>query len=115
MPWTWEGYILRHYLVWDKIIQNCLKMNANNTYDYDLFMREKLKKKNFLEADIKAIKKHWFAISSWKDAFFKIFFKWPPLHLSQLQIVIILIGCIYSETPGTKHSQHISVNWQYLE
>ena len=35
MPWTREGNILCHYLLEDKIIQNCLKIDATHEYDYN--------------------------------------------------------------------------------
>ena len=45
MPWTREKDILRHYLFGDKIIQNCLKIDANYYYDNDLLLRQEIQKK----------------------------------------------------------------------
>ena len=36
MAWTREENILRQYLFGDKIIENCLKINAIHKYDNDL-------------------------------------------------------------------------------
>ena len=65
--------ILRHFLFSDKIIQNSLKIDATHKYDNDLLLRQETKNKlHVLEADIITIKKHWFDISSSKDAFFTL-------------------------------------------
>ena len=37
--------ILRRYLFADKIIQNCLKIDATNYYDNDLLLRQETHKK----------------------------------------------------------------------
>ena len=50
--------ILRHFLFGDKIIQNCLKIDATHSYDNDLLLRQETKKKmHVLETDIVTIKK----------------------------------------------------------
>ena len=44
MPWTREENILRHYLFGDKILENCLKIDATHLYDNDLLLRQETKK-----------------------------------------------------------------------
>ena len=61
--------ILRHLLFGDKIIQNCLEIDAIHSYDNDLLLRQKTQKMlHLLEADIITMKKKSFDIS--KDIFF---------------------------------------------
>ena len=48
MPWTREENILRHYLFGDKIIQNCLRIDATHSYDNDLFLREETPQKDYM-------------------------------------------------------------------
>ena len=46
MPWIREGEnILHHHLFGDKIIQNCLKLDATHYYDNDLLLRQETPKK----------------------------------------------------------------------
>ena len=40
MPWSREENILLHYVFGDKIIQNCLKIDATYSYDKDLLLRQ---------------------------------------------------------------------------
>ena len=45
MPWTREEKFLSHNLFGDKIIQNCLKIDASYYYDNDLLLRQDTQKK----------------------------------------------------------------------
>ncbi len=45
MPWTKEEKIICLYLFEDKIIQNCLKINATYLYDNDLLLKQESQKK----------------------------------------------------------------------
>ena len=40
MSWTREENILRHYLFGDRIIQDCLKIDATYLYDNDLLLKQ---------------------------------------------------------------------------
>ena len=56
MPWTREENILLIDLYGDKIIENCLKIEATPSYDNDLLLGQETKKRLYLlEADIIAI------------------------------------------------------------
>ena len=44
MFWTREENILPHYLFGDKIIENCLKIDATYLYDNNLLLRQTKKK-----------------------------------------------------------------------
>ena len=62
MHWTKEKKsILCHNLFGDKIIQNCLKIDATHQYESDLLLRQETKKKNCLS---------WKDASGSKDVFF---------------------------------------------
>ena len=59
MSWTREENILCHNLFSDKIIQNCLQIDATHYYYNDSLVRqETIKRLDVLEADIITIKKH---------------------------------------------------------
>ena len=45
MPKIRKENILRHYLFGDKIIQNCLKIDAIHSYDNDLLLSQETQKK----------------------------------------------------------------------
>ena len=45
MHWKERANILRRYLFGDRIIQNCLKIDAIHQYDNDLLLRQETKKK----------------------------------------------------------------------
>ena len=45
MPWTREKNILCPYLFGDKIIRNCLKIDAIHYYDDDLLLRQETQEK----------------------------------------------------------------------
>ena len=66
--------ILRHYLFRDKIIQNCLKIDATQLYDNDLLLRQETQKKKKIAYNI-SFKKHWFDVSSWKNTFLQDVFQ----------------------------------------
>ena len=45
MPWIREEKnILRHYLFGQRIVQNCLKIDATYKYDNDLLLRQETKR-----------------------------------------------------------------------
>ena len=45
MAWTREENILRYYISKEKIIENCLKIDATLYYDNDLLLRQETQKK----------------------------------------------------------------------
>ena len=67
---------ISRYSFGDKIIQNCLKIDATHYYNNDYWDKKFRKRLLVLEADIITIKtKHWFDVSSSKDAFLQNMFQ----------------------------------------
>ena len=85
MPLKSEENILRHYSFRDKIIPNCLKINATHEYDNDLLLRQETQKKLTCSGrwyNTKKKKKwHWFIVFSLKDAFLKDVFQMTVIAL----------------------------------
>ena len=53
MLWTREDNTLRHYLFGDKILQNCLKIDATNYYEDNLLLRQETQKKDCMSWKLK--------------------------------------------------------------
>ena len=68
--------ILSHYLFGDKIIQNCLKIDATHYYNNDLVLKQETQKRlHILEVDMITIKKTLMSLAQ-GVLFYKTCSKW---------------------------------------
>ena len=79
-----HNLFLRYYLFGDKIIQNCLKIDATHPYDNDLLLRQETQNKiscpgSWYNNNKK--QQHWFDVSRSNDAFLQDVFQMAAIAL----------------------------------